>query len=92
MALGEDDSYQLMEPFLKAFEEKHPGSVTSLEKDEEGRFKRCCIVPHACAVAACRTPKQLLMMDGFFQKGSWNGTGLVFTVGSANGELSVVCL
>ncbi|CAM9808828.1 unnamed protein product [Phaeothamnion confervicola] len=55
MALGEDDSYQLMEPFLKAFAEKNPGSVSSVDKDEEWRFKRCYIVPNACAVGACRT-------------------------------------
>ncbi|CAM9991474.1 unnamed protein product [Phaeothamnion confervicola] len=65
MALGEDDSCQLMEPFLKAFEEKNSGSVISLQKDEKGRLKRrCLIMPNACAIAAYRTPKQLLMIEG----------------------------
>jgi hypothetical protein len=77
---------------FKLKQELNPGSVADFEVDSEGRFTRCVIVPHGCAVAAAMTPKRVMFGDGFFLKGEFAGTGLVFTMLSAENELVCVAL
>jgi hypothetical protein len=73
-------------------QEENPGSITGIEADSEGRFTRCVIVPHGCAVAAVMTPKRVMFGDGFFLKGDLGGTGIIYTMTSAEKELVCVAL
>ena len=77
---------------LNLNQEENPGSITGIEVDAERRFKRCVIVPHGCAVAAVMTPKRVMFGDGFFLKGDFGGTGLIYTMTSAEKELVCVAL
>lgn len=66
--------------------------MTGIEMDAQGRLKRCVVVPHGCAVAAVETPKRVMFGDGFFLKGEFKGTGLIYTMLSAEKELVVVAI
>ncbi|CAM9453309.1 unnamed protein product [Sphacelaria rigidula] len=90
--LDSREGFAVLGSYLSPIAQDCSGSVTDVEWDTKGRFKRLFVMLGRSVNVAVESPQEIFCMDCAHLKGTWNGIYSLLTVKDADNKVVIVCL